>query len=131
MLVKDRNVGIELLRCLLMFGIVLIHATAYSSDRCWWMGNICLSSVTAFVFISAWYGLHLNWRKVVSLTGTAAWCAGIVVGMDHFLGESIDFIQAFTKQFSSYWFLWCYVVVMLLSPLINKALDACDNVKDA
>lgn len=41
------------------------------------------------------------------------------------------FIQAFMKQFSSYWFLWCYVVVMLLSPLINKALDACDNIKEA
>ena len=128
---KNRDYGIELLRCLLMLGIVLIHATAYSKDRCWWMGNICSSAVTAFVFISAWYGLRFNWRKIMSLVGTAVWCAAIVVGIDQSLRGGDCFIQAFMKQFSSYWFLWCYVVVMLLSPLINKALDACDNIKEA
>ena len=35
------------------------------------------------------------------------------------------------KQFSSYWFLWCYIVVMMLSPMIDKALDACEDMKDA
>lgn len=79
--VKDRNTGIEFLRCLLMLGIVLIHATAYSKDRCWWMGNICSSAVTAFVFISAWYGLRFNWRKIMSLVGLAAWCEKVFGGI--------------------------------------------------
>ena len=81
-----RDEGIEVLRCILMFGICLIHATAHSSDRCWWLGNIANCSVIAFVFISAWYGLKLKWRKVLSLVGMAAWCAALVVGIDHFCG---------------------------------------------
>ena len=33
-LVKNRDYGIEVLRCLLMLGICIIHAAAYSKDRC-------------------------------------------------------------------------------------------------
>ena len=131
---KQRDYGIETLRCLLMVGICLIHATAYSSDRCWWMGNIASCSVVAFVFISAWYGLKFKWRKIVSLAGMAAWCAAIVVGIDHFLrggGNYVDIIQSFMRQFSSYWFLWCYIVLMMVAPMIDTALDACRDVKDA
>lgn len=129
---KKRDEGVELLRCILMFGICLIHATAYSTDRCWWLGNIANCSVIGFVFISAWYGAKLKWRKVLSLVGMAAWCAAVVVGCERIMGiGGADFLQAFMKQFSSYWFLWCYIVVMMLAPIVDKALNACEDIKDA
>lgn len=85
-----------------------------------------------FVFISAWYGVKLKWRKVLSLVGMAAWCAAVVVGCERIMGMGgADFLQAFMKQFSSYWFLWCYIVVMMLAPMIDKALNACEDMKDA
>lgn len=127
--IKKRDDGIEALRCVLMFGICLVHATAYSSDRCWWLGNIAKCSVVAFVLISALYGLRLKLRKVVSMVALAAWCAAVVVGIDRFSGG--NFIRSFMKQFSSYWFLWCYIALMFVAPLIDKALDACEDVKDA
>lgn len=128
---KKRDEGVEVLRCILMLGICLIHATAYSTDRCWWLGNIANCSVAAFVFISGWYGIKCRLGKIINMVCMALWCALVAVALNGFISDEACVWGKMLHQFSCYWFLWCYIVVMLFAPMINKALDSCSSAKAA
>lgn len=86
---KKREEGVEVLRCILMFGICLIHATAYSTDRCWWLGNIANCSVAAFVFISGWYGIKCRLGKIINMVCMALWCAVVAVALNGFVPDEV------------------------------------------
>ena len=108
-----RDSRIEILRCLFMFGICLLHAITQGGHCSRWIDNLLSPSVTGFVVISAWFGVKFRPSKVLRLAGVAAWC-------------SICVAAYFRKNialgcFQTYWFLWAYVLMMLFAPVIDSA----------
>ena len=82
-----RNPAIELLRCILMFCIVLHHCAYHG----YWRGDesqrvlifgftgLLAWHVDGFVAISGLYGIKFSWRKFLRLWGMCAFATGLSV----------------------------------------------------
>ena len=136
-----RNQAIELLRFFLMIGVVFMHSVGFSSSTNRWHSHIADSCVTCFVFISGYYGIRWKANKAYALLAIGAWCALIstFVGFcfDGYVSV-LDFLIVWKDCFRTYWFLWAYMVLMLVSPILNEikfpvyagdANNYCRNVK--
>ena len=66
-----RNASIELLRIVMMFGIVLLHVCGQGKYRCVWPSNLLCVAVVGFVFISGYFGIRFTLSKFVSLYSLA------------------------------------------------------------
>ena len=112
-----RNPAIELYRIAAMLGIVVLHTIVqggYLRGR--GLDNVLLSCVTAFVFISGYFGIRFSVQKVVRLVALGCYCAcvaSLIGGVPMML---IDIIKY-------HWFLWAYLVLMCFSPILNCACD--------
>lgn len=83
--------------------------------------------VVGFVFITGWFGIRSGGIKSLKLVFTSAICAVMSIGLKvvtsgwHGFGTFVgDFLHSFV---TGYWFLWAYVALMLLSPILNAALE--------
>ena len=123
---KQRNPNIELYRCLLTFGIVLLHVVGFYGG-----GKIRLSSgldwcVPGFIFISGYFGMRFSWKKLLKIYGVALWCYPVSALMCQIVDGSGLCITAILKtayeSFLWNWFVHAYVGLMLLAPLVDGAL---------
>lgn len=125
---RNRNPGIELYRILLMFGITLLHVAGLSQSGYDWLANLLHPCVTAFAFVSGWFGCRFRFRKLAKLYGTAIFCAvvmtTILMRSDY---VAVQFGSTWTAQFfrmvKNYWFLHAYAVMMMFAPLVNSVVD--------
>ena len=115
---SERNVGLELMRLVMMFGIVVMHAAvqcAYpQAGLHWTLLDWC---VCGFVFMSGYFGVRFNVRKCLNLVALGIWCA-IVSNM--VAGKSV---LNSLKGVCGYWFLWSYLLLMMFVPIIDASLD--------
>ncbi len=138
---KERNASLDVLRCLLMFGVVLQHTFAmckyggvvvYSSYIVW----DCLThpSVDGFTAISGWFGVRCTLRKLFRLgclilfCGTLhwlvyqagqMWCGSFFASR---FGLELQDIP-FGYECFRYWYLGAYIKLMLLTLVLNPALE--------
>ncbi|MEG2414665.1 MAG: hypothetical protein RSB74_01935, partial [Kiritimatiellia bacterium] len=120
-----RNSSIELYRVCLMFGICLLHTVTFDGSNCRWLTNILLSCVVGFVFISGYYGLRFAPSKIIRLIGIALVARVIAYGCGIYLEiESISIIRAAQYLIRGNWFLYAYLALMLLAPVVDAALNA-------
>lgn len=116
-----RNSNIEVLRAALMFAIVFGHCCVHGAFKddlvSWALAYMTIFSVDAFVFISGWYSIRLNFRKVLRLLGVGLF-ASIIVGVLSFwtLGH-------FSFAYSLGWFGNTYLALMLLAPFLNAGVE--------
>ena len=73
-MMKKRNASIELYRCILMFGICLIHAIGYYGAEWHWLSSAFMWCVPGFVFITGYYGCQFSFGRVARIYGVALWC---------------------------------------------------------
>lgn len=74
-----RNPAIEAYRCLLMFGICILHSChIFYPNSAYWPKSVLCTCVVGFVFISGWFGVRFSVSKVMKLCGVYAYCLGIV-----------------------------------------------------
>ena len=109
-----RNASIELFRLLLMFGICLLHSAINPGYSRAWFINITCFCVTAFAFISGYYGASFRPSKIVRLVGTGVICA-LICGRGN--------ISRAWGIYGGYWFLHAYVLMMCLAPLVDGAIS--------
>jgi len=128
--VKMRDSNIELLRCLLMFMIVIVHITGHNimdssnpvqlGDNNWWWANILESfseaAVNCFVIISGYYTLKLGVKKIVVFLLPILFYE-VLLSLIQF-----RFYHSISVSPFHYWFVRVYFGLLLLSPLINIAL---------
>lgn len=112
--------AIEMFRCLLMFGIVLLHCLAML-HCCSWAEGLLLPCVCGFVLISGWFGIKFKFSKIVRLYGVQLYCC--VVYFLIFGVVSKDMFMSALKIMGGCWFIHAYVLMMLLSPLLDLALE--------
>ena len=119
-----REYSVDLYRILLMYGICLLHTITQGGHQLRGLDNALLSCVDGFVFISGYFSMTVEWRKIIRLIFTAIFCLGVssIVGVALFDFSSQEVMSFFVRRLNEYWFLWAYIVLMLLSPLLDVRL---------
>lgn len=134
---SGRNSSVELFRMLAMFSIVLIHTFGHGSglDYDWiyslgneWstVGHLALFSlgkagVTCFMFISGYYGIRFNGRKMMNMVLMLAF---YVVFCSLLTGKvSLGVLSLLLHPWDGWWFVMCYMLICVLSPLINAGIE--------
>lgn len=124
-----RNPAIELLRCLLMFFIVLSHSAHHGL----WHGDesqkilifvftgLLNWHVDGFVAISGLYGIKFSWRKFLRLWGMCAFATGLSVLFS--LKTGIGWRPSLLVV-NGGWFVGTYMMLMLMAPFLESAIDA-------
>lgn len=125
-----RNPNIELYRCLMMLGIVMLHI--FAIPEVWRIGGnkfvyVLMPCVDGFALISGYFGVRFSFVKLAKLYLIALWSVLIVcliraadVGCSVYSGE---FWRYLVCVFKEYWFLHAYALMMCLAPLINQVLE--------
>lgn len=118
---SNRNGSVELFRCLLMYGIVLLHCVHRFPQIGYWVEQMLLPCVCGFVFITGWFGIRFSFSKILKIYGVQAYCLLTAAFIDGRIARP-DF-QWTTILTGGYWFGHAYVVLMLLSPLVNSVVE--------
>lgn len=131
--VAARNKAVELLRCFLMFLIVLGHGWgqgifAPGQGLCdhvdWWvflMVGGLIWHVDGFVAISGWFGVKFSFKKLFYLIGTIAFYTVLIDAILLCRGHDLS-LSMFKLR--SGWFGGAYLALMLVSPFLNEAVDS-------
>lgn len=120
--------SIELFRCLLMYGIVLLHCVQRIGGMEWAVG-LLLPCVSGFVFITGWFGLRFAPSKVLRIYGVQLYCA-IACGLFHYANKgALDFCSYVLNFMGGFWFGHAYVLMMFLAPLINHVMKSFEESK--
>ena len=133
----ERNSGIETLRIVAMFMILLLHSIYYSfgiPDRelfctrpmysLFWFGAHAFGiiAVNVFVLASGWFGIRANFCRLAALLYQNFFfvlvlnCIGVA-----FLGQSLTLKMARNLFLLTdwNWFAKCYILLWVLSPVLN------------
>lgn len=121
-----RNCNIELFRCICMFGVVCIHAFTWTEHVSYRLWALSFPSLIGFIMISAWFGIHFRFRKLVRLIGTVVFCSAITLFFDNGGGGW----NGYLLRIRSYWYVWAYVFVMLFAPVVDGFVENCMKRKD-
>lgn len=147
---KERNLGIELLRIVSMFAIVVLHVLGYGGvfakinemglgvnsfslmySTAWFLEILCFFGVTTFALISGYVGYDGNYRvtNVVYVWLQALFYTVIfsvifvIIGIETI---SFDLVSKTLLPVTTghYWYLTYYVPVFFLMPIVNHALKS-------
>ena len=126
---KERNSSFELLRIFCIFGIVFMHSLSHVwLDRRFIFLSVAENSlfnigVTVFILISGYFGVTLSVKKILYIEALAIFGGILNLLMTFIRGEEFGFFFIIYNIFPivsrQYWFLTCYVCLILLSPLLN------------
>lgn len=137
-----RESGIELLRIVLMLLIMNLHSF-FSLEILTWSDvslgvafdyfreSLGICAVNAFVLISGYFSIRLKPKSVLSLIFQIyfwillVYAGLLVVGKLDFRPR--DLFARLNCLFNSYGFIWRYLVLMLLSPVLNAFVEKVDR----
>ena len=123
-----RNSSIELMRIIIMFMILILHANFFTFDipvnhnlttllRCNLEG-LTIMAVNVFVLITGYFGTSFRLNKVLNL-GYQAIFAVVPIALGYTIYSHT--IESF--KFWGYWFINAYVGLLILSPILNTAVN--------
>lgn len=121
-----RATGVDVYRCLLMFGVCYLHALTQCGYVQRGLDNILSTCVSGFVVISAWYGIRLRLSKCIRLACMTFWAVGLVWQVRLYAGlgpNSLGLVSSVLRWYKEYWFVWGYIFLMLFSPLVEVAVS--------
>lgn len=138
----NRNYGIDLLRAVSMYMILVLHlvnhgdvigTSNYMSSQylaSWFLSVICYCAVDCFAAISGYVGVDrgFKWKRLFSLWCTVAfYSVGITIIFSIISPGSVSFRQwasaiapIITDQ---YWYMTAYFGMLLFVPIMNSALN--------
>lgn len=146
---KVRNANVELLRIVSMLFIIMHHCVingyglqeqlksgivnggGYSIFLCV-LNAIVVIGVNVFFLISGYYGIHFSLKKLCTLVIDLYFYADIltllavVTGREH-MGFAI--IKLLILPFYKYWFIIVYILLFILSPILNTGIDALNKMQ--
>ena len=132
-----RETNIEFLRFLLMFMICVWHTMVHGYDyknmsdsvmpdnRGVILMGLCVPAVDTFMLISGYYGIKYSLDKLFRLIIQALLISNTVIFIKYFFynGNLEFYYQLFPISSECWWFLSVYIVIMLLSPIINGGIQ--------
>ena len=146
---KERNGSLDLLKCLCMLFVVIIHLmghsgylAAFNQDTLVYYAGNYLSSlinvaVPVFVLITGYFGISFRLEKVVTMEITLLFYSLLTFiiafvfagggGIGHTVSSVLKTVLPFS--YKSWWFATHYVVLMFFAPYINTLLQSIDQKK--
>ncbi len=143
---KDRNYSLDLLRILCMIAIVVIHilshgglsekflATSIGDVFYGLLNSICACAVNVFVLISGYFMAvgKFNIKRLISTVLSVwfySWLFIAIVKITNFKSTTFEeLLKGFLPiSFKQYWFATCYICLYLVSPFLNKLMNALDK----
>lgn len=141
---KQRNMGIDLLRLIAMYGIVLIHVLGDSSlsapamSGCyitsWAMYVPALCAVNIYGMISGYVGVNggTGFKRVLKLWGqvlATSVIIALIVGAfrPDVMTRGPIMSALFPINESTYWYMTAYIGLLFFRPFLNKALEHTDD----
>lgn len=148
---SNRNSNIELMRIIMMLMILIHHMIThgiFSVDTILChvgpvnstisfaivLNSFCYIGVNGFILISGYFGINFKIRSLLNLYLICMFYSIVMhffeiygLGTKSFsIGTIKDVILVFSQQ-DYWWFIRCYVILYLMSPLLNKALNVFDQ----
>lgn len=131
---KKRNSSFELLRIFCIIGIVIMHTNGNIMSTCTGINmlwchvenGIFQAGVSIFVLISGYFGISRSVSRVVKLERDILFYSvlGGVLSYAFLQGTSMELLKSFLPiSTNKYWFLTCYMILMLFSPYINELVE--------
>ncbi len=144
---KTRNYNLELLRIIAMFMIVVLHycchgyqmtkvgTAGYNTPILWLIYTFCYCAVNIYVLISGYFlcKSEFKWKKVFKIYIEVLFYSIIIFSILTISGtieitKSSQIITAFLPIISkAYWFVTIYLSMYVISPFLNKLIDALDQ----
>lgn len=137
----DRNLGIDALRMLAMFFVVLLHVVdnggirsnttwmSFNYEGAWLLTIVSRCCVDCFALISGYVGIQTKpklSRLFAIWLQTIFYSVGITLVFQIFAPEEVSIetwkAALFPITFKSYWYISAYVGMSLLAPFMNAAL---------
>lgn len=125
---KERESCFELLRIIAMFFIVIWHISVHAQKGELithdFIGSITITGVNIFILITGYFGLKLQWKSLLNIIAMVIFYHIITLVMNYVIFDqepSIGNIICIFAPISRtpYWFVNCYLILMLLSPALN------------
>lgn len=145
----DRNIAIDILKICSMLMVVILHATGYGlqgaeiplGSLLYWivlvLRNFSIVAVNCFVLISGYYlstGKNYSNKKVIRLwSQVEMYSVGIYLLLCAVPSDAVTFnVKVFIRQLfpvlaNQYWFFTCYIILLVVSPLLNCLINALDR----
>lgn len=144
-----RQSNIELLRMLCMFYIVLhhviVHALPMVPDFSIFMGAewyflqllnaFCFVAVNVFILISGYFGIKVKFKGFLRLYIMCAFYSCILYHLHLYeIGSHINRWSLYNTIFPfsynpGWWFVMCYLLLYLISPILNSVIETCSKKK--
>ena len=127
-----RNSAFELLRIIAMTFIVIWHISYHAQkgelDSHNYITAFCITGVNLFILISGYFGIKTSWKNLLTLVSTIAFYSIVTIALKWSITDTPPDINSIKDLFaplreSRWWFINCYFILMLLSPIINLALS--------
>lgn len=131
-----RESNIELLRIVAILMVTIYHFAGYSMvhdtkldvSLATIITGFVYAGVNVFVLITGYFGIRMSVKGlgrlfiIVSFYGTLSYLFNAYV-MDLTIGKSLLYSIFFPFSHTMSWFVRCYVILYMLSPILNKAID--------
>ena len=145
---SERNLSLDVLKILSMVMVIILHTKTYglqgvsleNSTGIYWLTQslhiFSLVAVNCFVLISGYFTSTSKIRpiKLIKLwTLVTTFSLGIYLLLCAIPSNSFELsfgeilVSIFPVMANRYWFFTCYIVMMVLSPFINKFIDSLDK----
>lgn len=138
----ERNYGVDLLRIVAMYMVVVLHVLgkggilyslpklSLSYEVAWILEIAAYCAVNCYALISGYVGVNSRFKisSIITLwLQVAFYTLGITVLFNCFMGETITtthFLRAlFPAIFKQYWYFSAYVILFFMTPFINAGIQ--------
>lgn len=142
----NRQSNIELLRIIAMFMILGLHvnffslgvpmiaeyeSAPFSSFMRFLMENICIVGVNIYVLISGWFGIRYKTKSVCNFIFQCLFFSIILFIPFAATGRieigRINIMSSLLMYKNAYWFVWAYLILYILSPILNSFTETTDR----
>lgn len=139
---KIRESNYELLRIMSMFLIVLFHALSYSGFLykatgpyrflVYFIKELTLLHVNSFILVTGYFQCKgkMKLSKAVAINNATWFYKVLILLIFLYLGcfktfpTNMEIVTTLLPiDFGTYWFIGCYIVLYLISPILNKVID--------
>ena len=134
---KDRNSGIEILRLIAIFSVLIVHSggvveglptNAIGREMSIFIGCFGNIGVSCFILISGYFGVKRNWKKIFSLECMVIFyslCLAVMQRLvwpqDYPRSEFFILVEkaVFPVVTREHWYYSCYICLLIFAPYLN------------
>ena len=93
--------------------------------------NLCIMGVNIFVLISGWFGIYYKPKGIVQFLFQSLFFSLIIFILFAITGKieisRINIMSSFLLYKNAYWFVWAYLVLYIMAPMLNAFIEKSDK----